>query len=340
MRSALQRSCFSTALALLLAACGGGEGAAPATHHDFGRVAAGSVHHHAWRIANPTDRSLKVTSIRPSCGCAVPTAAPLELPPDGSTEIAVALDTAGREGARDGWIDVELTDAAQQVELRRLTFRYATHDWVLPMPRRVELGRVARDEMATATVRLVATDGVPFVLEGVTPPVAECVVTAPTAGGPPRVDHEFTVALRGVGAPGVRSGMLEVAVRHAEQPRLRLPLDWKVVAPWTCEPEERLSFGKTRRGDTTERVVRVAARDGDPAFRVVGASLVSKRAGSAVDYLAAVVRPGGRAGEFEVALRLVGDPPSNWFLADLVIESNDALAPSAKVAVYGLRDEL
>jgi len=338
--SARARLLPATALALLLAACGREERASPEVDHDFGVVAAGSVHHHVWRVDNPGARALRVTSLKPSCGCAVPTAAPLEVPPNGSTEVAVKLDTAGREGARDGWVDVELTDADAHVERRRLTFRYATRDWVLPTPRRVEVGPVAPGATATATLRLVATDGVPFAIDGVVPPVAGCVVTAPTAGGPPRVDHELTIAVSGEGAPGPRFALLEIALRHEAQPRLRLPLDWKVVAAWKCDPEERLSFGRTQRGDTAERVVRVAARDGDPAFRVLGAKLLSKRADVPLDFLSAVVRPGARAGEFEVVVKQVGDPPSSYFLADLVIETDDADAPSAKVAVYGLRGEL
>lgn len=91
--------------------------------YDFGRVTAGYVVQHAFRLINAGDELLRF--LRPpqtSCGC---TYAPLpvtELPPGGEMELVVTLDTTGYDGKRIAK-PVDLFTNAPGARRVRLTLR-------------------------------------------------------------------------------------------------------------------------------------------------------------------------------------------------------------------------
>ncbi|MSR47133.1 MAG: hypothetical protein EXS13_08720 [Planctomycetes bacterium] len=122
------------------------------------------------------------------------------------------------------------------------------------------------------------------------------------------------------------------------QPRVRVPVEFHVVSAWRIGPKQCLSFGHSKPGERCERSIHVAARRGDPAFNVTGASLLPKRKDERVDYAETSIVAGRDGNGFEIVVKLVSDPIESYFFADLIVETNDPVTPTQRLPVFGFRD--
>src|SRR5262245_57710108 len=68
--------------------------------HDFGTVQRGPMLAHTYRLTNTTRDTLRVQSVRVSCGCVTAQAAHAEIAPGGSSYVSITMDTRRFTGVK------------------------------------------------------------------------------------------------------------------------------------------------------------------------------------------------------------------------------------------------
>lgn len=66
--------------------------------HDFGKIREGEKVSYRFRVKNPGTIPLRITDVKPSCGCTVPAWTKDPIPPGGEGFVEVIFDSQGRSG--------------------------------------------------------------------------------------------------------------------------------------------------------------------------------------------------------------------------------------------------
>lgn len=66
--------------------------------HDFGKIREGEKVSYRFRVKNPGTVPLRITDVKPSCGCTVPAWTKDPIPPGGEGFVEVIFDSQGRSG--------------------------------------------------------------------------------------------------------------------------------------------------------------------------------------------------------------------------------------------------
>lgn len=66
--------------------------------HDFGKIREGEKASYRFRVKNPGRVPLRITDVKPSCGCTVPAWTKEPIPPGGEGFVEVVFDSQGRSG--------------------------------------------------------------------------------------------------------------------------------------------------------------------------------------------------------------------------------------------------
>lgn len=66
--------------------------------HDFGKIREGEKASYRFRVKNPGTVPLRITDVKPSCGCTVPAWTKDPIPPGGEGFVEVIFDSQGRSG--------------------------------------------------------------------------------------------------------------------------------------------------------------------------------------------------------------------------------------------------
>ncbi len=80
------------------------------TEHDFGNIIQGEEVSHTFVITNGGDDLLKITSVKPSCGCTAAMPEKNELAPGESTNLVVKFNSTGRYGKQKKIVRIESND--------------------------------------------------------------------------------------------------------------------------------------------------------------------------------------------------------------------------------------
>ena len=78
--------------------------------YDFGEIIQDSIVSTKFVIINGGSEPLKITSVKPSCGCTAAVVGKNELKPHESTELKVSFDSKGKSGMQIKTITVETND--------------------------------------------------------------------------------------------------------------------------------------------------------------------------------------------------------------------------------------
>lgn len=306
--------------------------------HDFGVIPAGSTLVCAFTVRNATAQPCDVVGVHASCKCLQHELALGPLAAGDARELRLQIDTFGFDGTRRGHLDVALQHADGSRSEQRFEVAWRTHDYVLPEPRRPRVLELGPDQTVELAVELTSTDGSPFEVGA-----AQCDSPAVTflerpAAGARATKHGLRLAVRGDATPRTFRAVVDLALVHPRQPRLRLPIEIQVSPAWRIDPKQSLSFGHSKPGERVERRVRVAPRRTDAGFRVLAVAVEPKVAGEATAYLETSVQPPDASGEAVVTVRLVAEPPGRHFFCDLRIETTDAVSPIQRLPLFGFRD--
>ncbi len=89
------------------------------TSHDFGSVARGGDVAHRFELRNTTPDTLKITSVRSSCDCASVEVSTKSIPPGGTCDVDVQMDTRSYVGRRSATVTLTFDGTtAREVQLR------------------------------------------------------------------------------------------------------------------------------------------------------------------------------------------------------------------------------
>ncbi|MFW5659260.1 MAG: DUF1573 domain-containing protein [Bacteroidota bacterium] len=87
--------------------------------HEFGTIKQGDVVKHTFKYRNNSDAPIKITNVKPSCGCTVPSFSRDEIKPGETGEIFVKFNSAGKMGKQRKSITVMLDkEGARPIILR------------------------------------------------------------------------------------------------------------------------------------------------------------------------------------------------------------------------------
>ena len=87
--------------------------------HEFGTIKQGDVVKHTFKYRNNSEEPIKITNVKPSCGCTVPSFSRDEIKPGETGEIFVKFNSAGKMGKQRKSITVMLDkEGARPIILR------------------------------------------------------------------------------------------------------------------------------------------------------------------------------------------------------------------------------
>jgi hypothetical protein len=246
---------------------------------DFGNVPRGTILTHQFRLNNPTNAALHVTSLRTSCGCATASVGKDEIQPNESTAVVVTIDTRKYSGPRNFTVYV-LIDRPFLEEVR-LALQATSRDDVMLTPGQLTFGRIKRGVAAKSTVNIEYHGTANWRIDGIEndngyllPQLEE---TSRLTG---HVIYQLSVKLREDLPVGAWHADVWLKTNDAATPRIRVPLVVEVESALTATPAE-VVMGAVKTGSQSERKVvirgstpfKITAIDGEnDRFQVSGKS--------------------------------------------------------------------
>lgn len=232
---------------------------------DFGSVPRGPTLQYAFPLTNNSDRTIRISELRVSCGCVTATADSKELEPGERTMIRASMDTTRFEGIKSVTIYVKFSRPRR--EEVRLWVRANSRNDVTLSPATLAFGQVQRG--TTPVLKTTITfhgDGNARVLEAkcesnyVKPSFREISRTASEA------KYELIAEVRPDAPVGKWYTDIWVTTSSSSMPRLRIPTTVEVESVLSVTPGI-VDMGQVRRGSTVER--KVILRGVTP-FKVIG----------------------------------------------------------------------
>src|SRR5947199_5492825 len=146
-----------TSLAILTGLCltapasaGWADGLFEEKDRDFGTVPRGAMLSHPFRLTNKTDKTVKVQSLRVSCGCTVASMPTGVIPPGQSTVVTAQMDTRRFVGPKTVTIFVQLEQPVW--EEIRLSVTANSREDVAVNPETIAVGKMQRGESPVRSV--------------------------------------------------------------------------------------------------------------------------------------------------------------------------------------------
>ncbi len=142
----------------------------PRSVHDFGVIDEGKIYTHDFVLKNTGDDTLKVLSVRTSCGCTATMLQSSEIAPGDSQILHVSFNSAGYGGRRFTKVVSIVSNDPDQPEVR-LLIRGEVKE--IPKPRGyvypslLNLGKVTPGTVVEDTVYLISDGKKPLVLESI-----------------------------------------------------------------------------------------------------------------------------------------------------------------------------
>ncbi|MEI7684519.1 MAG: DUF1573 domain-containing protein [Planctomycetota bacterium] len=133
------------------------EGVLEGRLHDFGVVPRGQQLVHYFKIANPTNKTLRITNVRVSCGCTSARELDKVIPPGRETAIYAVMDSNRFVGSKAVTIYVTF-DQPRYEELRTVVQAFSREDLIFS-PHNITLGKVKQGDSKAATMNITIYNG-------------------------------------------------------------------------------------------------------------------------------------------------------------------------------------
>ncbi len=86
--------------------------------HDFGKIIQGTKAKHTFKFTNTGEHPLKITRVKPSCGCTSPSYSKEEIGPGEEGFVEVVFNSAGRKGTQNKAVTVTMNTEEKNKVLR------------------------------------------------------------------------------------------------------------------------------------------------------------------------------------------------------------------------------
>lgn len=275
---------------------------------DFGSVPRGPMLTHSYRLTNNTGQTVRITSVRVSCGCTSATALQGVLAPGQSTAVLAQMDTTRFVGPKTVTIYVQF-DQPQWAEVHLAISSNSRTD-VMVAPDTIAFGPVSRGTTPSRQTTVTFSGGTQLVSVA-----AESNYVQLTAKGMQGNGYENTYAVTATLRPDTPVGKWYTDVwlntNSATSPRIRVPLTVDVEPALNLSPATA-AFGSVPMGGEAER--RVILRGPQPfhikefkgADEVVNVTAADANEARPVHVLTIKVKPGS-AGDLTRTVTIVTD---------------------------------
>jgi peroxiredoxin len=236
----------------------------PEPIHDFGQVWIAPTLSHTFEVRNVGDQVLKITNVKPGCGCTLKGQYDKEIAPGGVGKIPLTLKTRGLKKFTKS-ITVSCNDPNNATQ--RLQLKGEIKYYVSAEPMRVNFARIKADEKVKQVVKIVTnTDDAKLELQG--SGKMGKFQAALTKGKAPN-EYQLTVEGLPPFVQGANSAKYTIKTGVPQQPTLEIPVSAYVPArleirpaqliiPRPSEKPSRRTVIVTNNGDTPVEVLSVA----------------------------------------------------------------------------------
>jgi hypothetical protein len=245
----------------------------PTRTHDFGSVARGTLLKHSFTLKNIYAVPLKITEVRPSCGCVTWTMSTMELKPQQTATLDITMDARKFGGSKN--VKIYVTVGPEYISTATLEVSAFARGDVVVNPGEVNFGIVMQGQQATQRVDVEYAGLIDFRLkEVVKPSDAPFQVTVeesyrkPGVGNQPgRVGYSIVAKLHPDAPSGPFKHDLVLKTNDPQSETLIVTVEGNVQSTLSVAPSS-LNLGTLKVGE--ERTFKVQVRGNRP-FRVTEA---------------------------------------------------------------------
>ena len=190
--------------------------------HNFGTLIQGKKLDHTFTVRNSGDSPLKISHIRPACGCTAVNASSPVVNPGKTSEIKVSFDSANFSGSVSKTVAVESNDPSNPVIT--LTLTGTVSEEISIKPRQLNLGQV-RPEVASSTVITVENRGIkPLKLTSIKSPMPQMAIKPDKALLKPGESVKISVTVTPRHEDRVLSGYVAITTDNPEKQEIMVPV--------------------------------------------------------------------------------------------------------------------
>ncbi len=275
--------------------------------HDFGAVARGSKQEFRFELQNSYEEDVHIASVRSSCGCTSPRISKQNLKTWEKCSIIATYNTRSFLGHKSATLTVTI-DRPYYAEVQLNVSGFIRGDVVFE-PGSVNFGEIEAGEKSEKSVRVTYAGRANWRIKDVRSTNKDFEVRlkeVQRVGG--RVAYDMIVRLKGTGSAGFFADQLTLVTDDANNGRIPLPVEGKIIPAVTVYPQ-LLSFvvkpGASKkkqivvRGKKPFKIVKVGCGDGCFKFT---ASSDSKKV-----HVIPVVFTGGESAEIDEQIKIETD---------------------------------
>jgi hypothetical protein len=280
---------------------------------DFGTVPKGPTLVHPFRLVNKTNGPVRISNVRPSCGCTSARALATDLAPGQETVIMVQMDTRRFSNTRA--VTIFVTFDQPHFDEVRLWVQANSRDDISVLPESFAFGRIKRGTAPVADGTMTFLGNPNWQILG-TSCDSNYVKTSyqliRREGG--EVAYKLSATMRSDAPAGKWFTDVWVQTNNPMSPRIRVPLTVEVEAALTVSPTT-VGLGEVKAGKVAERKVIVR---GVRPFLITGVQGTDKQLtvrdstneSKIVHVLTVTLQPHD-PGEINRTLRVLTDLPGN-----------------------------
>jgi predicted double-glycine peptidase len=242
---------------------------------DLGVCPSGNTYNHSFILVNAGKTPIEVTSIKPSCGCAVAELSTKHILPGKTAQIDATLHTAGRSGPFGGRIIVQTDNVDYPVLAMEIRAELKLYQGSLSVfPENVVWEEILRGKGATRKIKVIrhGEDPLNFIRATCDIPHLTLNVLKNQSGTNPGLNKyvEIEAQVDSNMPTGPFQGTLTIETEHSKYPTVQIPISGTVIAGVKAEP--RVLFLSLKQGNPTERTI-VLENVLDESFKIERVSL-------------------------------------------------------------------
>lgn len=297
------------------------------TRIHLGRVETGKKISCSFAFRNDSAETVRIYSVRASCGCTAVNPGPSEIAPVARGQIEVTYQASRLGGPFEHQVPLETRGGGNQ------TYRVAifgeNYCPVTVLPRTVAFGPVPRGETPERLLTLYSPEGLKFRIVRASVSSLFSVPENP-AHGELKTMHTLPIRVGKETPVGDYDKTLSVTCDFGgvrEEVVLEIPIRGTVKPDWAVEPSS-VSFGFVKSGASYERTARIRA--GNPEFRVTEVFT------DAEQEIACDLRPGSDGSQYDLRVKLTPPGTPCELRASIVLRTTSRDLPTLELPVYAI----
>lgn len=220
--------------------------------HNFGVVPRGQQLTHYFRITNPTQKPMRLSNVRVSCGCTSARALSSTVPPGGETAILAVMDSRRFVGHKAVTIYVTV-DQPRYEELRTVVQAYAREDLIFS-PDSIAFGKIPQGNSKAVSMNITIYNGGVQVTDARSESNYVTATMKELRRTPTEATYQIEAKVRPDTPVGLWFSDIWVTTNNANFAKLRVPVTVEVegLQPAQDGDSKKVEGTKTSRNDNPE----------------------------------------------------------------------------------------